>query len=188
MISRRWLVLDFVAVLFGSLNAVHLHAADGLYLGAGAGISTIKDEFNADRFESDDTAYKAFVGWRFNKVPVVDLAIEAAYTNFGKPSQTILQAGVPQNVEYKLHGPSLAGLLILPLGPIDLYGKGGAIAWKLDQTVNGTTTGRSGTGGFYGAGVGFYLWKLGFRAEYERFQIKEVDRVQLISASVLFQF
>ena len=29
---------------------------------------------------------------------------------------------------------------------------------------------------------------LAFRAEYERFQIKEVDRVQMLSVSALFQF
>ncbi len=29
---------------------------------------------------------------------------------------------------------------------------------------------------------------LAFRAEYERFQIEEVDRVQMLSVSALFQF
>lgn len=55
-------------------------------------------------------------------------------------------------------------------------------------SVNGSTTGRSGTDAFYGAGIGFYLGVLAFRAEYERFQIKEVDRVQMLSVSALFQF
>ncbi len=55
-------------------------------------------------------------------------------------------------------------------------------------SVNGSTTGRSGTDAFYGAGIGFYLGMLAFRAEYERFQIKEVDRVQMLSVSALFQF
>lgn len=55
-------------------------------------------------------------------------------------------------------------------------------------SVNGSTTGRSGTDAFYGAGIGLSLWILAFRAEYERFQIKEVDRVQMLSVSVLFQF
>ena len=187
MVCKRWMIL--AGLTLASLTVAPLHAADGLYLGVGLGAATVKDGFNIDTFDSDDVAYKGFVGWRFDKVPVVDLAIEAAYTDLGKPSQTLIgQGGASQNVEFKLHGPSLAGLLILPLGPLDLYAKGGVIGWKLDQTVNGTTTGRSGTDAFYGAGVGFYLWKLGFRAEYERFQIKDVDRVQMLSASVLFQF
>jgi len=47
---------------------------------------------------------------------------------------------------------------------------------------------RRGTDAFYGAGIGFSLWILAFRAEYERFQIKDVDRVQMLSLNVLFQF
>lgn len=55
-------------------------------------------------------------------------------------------------------------------------------------SVNGSTTGRSGTDAFRRRKIGFYLGILAFRAEYERFQIKEVDRVQMLSVSALFQF
>jgi hypothetical protein len=165
-----------------SLFVSQLHA-EGLYLGAAIGKAGIKDNINTETFDSDDAAYKAFIGWRF-KVPIVDLAIEGAYTDFGKPSQTLGS----QRVETRLHGPSLAGLAILPLGPIDLYGKAGAINWSLDTTIGGSTTSKSGTDTFYGLGVGFTIWKLGLRAEYERFQIKDIDRVDLFSLSALFQF
>ena len=165
-------------------------AADGLYLGLGIGASTVKDDFQTSTFEAEDVAYKGFIGWRFDEIPIIDLAVEAGYTNFGKPSQILAPAtGMPaQEVEYELHGPSLAGLLILPLGPFDLYAKGGVVSWKLDRSVGGTTTSRSGSDGFYGVGAGFYLWKLAFRAEYERFQIKDVDRVEMLSLDVLLQF
>jgi outer membrane immunogenic protein len=186
MVGKWWTIT--AALALGSMSVSQLHAADGLYLGAGVGAATVKDSFNTETFDQEDVAYRAFVGWRFDQVPIIDLAVEAAYTNFGKPSQTIVQGGAAQNVEFKLHGASLAGLLILPLGPIDLYAKGGVIDWKADQTVNGSTTGRSGTDAFYGAGIGFYLWILAFRAEYERYQIKDVDRVQMLSLNVLFQF
>jgi hypothetical protein len=173
-----------------SIGAHQADAADGLYLGAGLGASTVKDDFNSSTFESEDLAYKAFIGWRFNQFPVIDLAVEGAYTNLGKPSQTLPPStgAVAQDVEYKLHGPSLAGLLILPLGPLDLYVKGGLMAWKLERSVDGAAVSRSGTDGFYGVGAGFYLWKLAFRAEYERFQIKDVDRVEMLSLSMLLQF
>ena len=179
--NQRWPLIVAAALL--SLFVAQGHAADGLYIGAGIGQAGIKDNINTDTFDANDAAYKAFMGWRF-KVPILDLAIEGAYTDFGKPSQTLGS----QRVETKLHGPSLAGLVILPLGPIDLYGKGGAINWSADTTIGGSTTSRSGTDAFYGAGIGFYIWKLGFRAEYERFQIKDVDRVDLFSVSALFQF
>ena len=175
-----------LVILLGS--TLPATAADGLYLGLGLGASTVKEDFQTSTFEADDFAYRAFAGWRFDEVPIVDLAVEAAYTNFGKPSQVLYPSTGVQTVEYALHGPSLAGLVILPLGPFDLYAKGGVLDWKLDQTVDGTTTSRSGTGGFYGVGGGFYLWKLAFRAEYARYQVKDVDRLQMLTLDVLFQF
>jgi hypothetical protein len=173
--NRKWPMI--VAAALFSLFVSQLHAADGLYLGAGIGVAGIKDNINTDTFDENDAAYKAFIGWRFNALPALDFAIEGAYTDFGKPSQTL--SG--QRVERNLTGPSVAGLAILSLGPIDLYGKLGAIS-------GGSTSTRSGTDGFYGLGLGFYIWKLGFRAEYERFQIKDVDRVDLFSLSALIQF
>ena len=50
------------------------------------------------------------------------------------------------------------------------------------------TTSRTGTDPFYGVGAGFYVWKIGIRAEYERYKIKDVDRVQMFSVNALFQF
>ena len=158
--------------------------ADGFYLGAGAGVATFREELDTQTFDSDDVAVRAFAGWRFDLVPIIDLAVEAAYTDFGRPSKTV--AG--QEVEFKLRGSSLAGLLIVPIGPLDLYGKGGVIAWKSDRSASGATTSRSGTDPFYGLGVGFYLWKIGLRAEYERFQIKDTDRVEMFSVNALIQF
>ena len=178
--NRKLRVIAVAALL--SLFVPQLHA-EGLYLGAAIGQAGIKDNINTDTFDTNDAAYKAFIGWRF-KVPVVNLAVEGAYTDFGKPSQTL--SG--QRVETKLHGPSLAGLVILPLGPIDLYGKGGAINWSADTTIGNSTTSKSGTDSFYGVGAGLNLGPFGLRAEYERFQIKDVDRVDLFSLSALFQF
>jgi opacity protein-like surface antigen len=167
-----------------SIFVSNLNAADGLYLGAGIGMAGIKDTINTDTFDENDAAYKAFIGWRFSVAPILNLAIEGAYTDFGKPSQTL--SG--QRVESEFHGPSLAGLLIFPLGPIDLYGKAGALNWSQDTTVNGATSSKSGTDGFYGVGVGLNLGPFGLRAEYERFQIKDIDRLDLISLSALIQF
>jgi outer membrane immunogenic protein len=178
--NRKWPAI-VAGALFG-LFVPQLHA-EGLYIGAAIGKAGIKDNINTQTFDSNDAAYKAFIGWRF-KVPVVNLAVEGAYTDFGKPSQTLGS----QRVESKLHGPSVAGLLILPLGPFDLYGKGGAINWNADTTIGGATTSRSGTDAFYGVGAGLNLGPFGLRAEYERFQIKDVDRVDLFSVSALFQF
>ena len=174
--------ITFLTLLLGSVAQVN--AADGFYIGAGIGLATVRDDVNAETLDADDAAYRGFIGWRFDSVPIIDLAVEGAYTDFGRPSQTL--AG--RNVEYNLRGASLAGLLILPLGPVDLYGKGGVLSWRLEASDGTATQKRSGSDPFYGVGLGFYLWKVGFRAEYERFQVKDVDRVEMFSVNALFQF
>jgi hypothetical protein len=176
--------VTLAAALLSSLCISRADAAGGLYLGAGVGQSTIKDNTSTGNLDASDTAYKAFVGYRFNLIPIIDLAVEGGYTDFGKPSQTF--SG--QNVQFKLHGYNAAGLLIFPVGPIDLYGKAGMLSWSADTSAAGTTSSQTGTDPFYGVGVGFYIWKIGIRAEYERYQIKDVDQVQMYSVSALFQF
>lgn len=179
--NRNWPVVVAAALL--SFFAASLHAG-GLYLGAGLGVASVKDTVDTATLDSEDTSVKAFIGWRFNIVPILDLAIEGAYTDFGKPTETVSA----QRVEYKLHGPSAAGLVIFPIGPVDFYGKAGALNWHSDTTIGGSTSSKSGTDPFYGAGIGFNIGPFGLRAEYERFKIKDVDRIQMYSLSALFQF
>ncbi|HET7366195.1 MAG TPA: porin family protein [Burkholderiales bacterium] len=181
---KRKSVLLAAAVVFCGAAAFHARAESGLYLGGGIGQATVKDSTSAGEFDADNAAYKAFIGYRFGLLPIVDLAAEGGYVDFGKPSQDL----GAQHVEFKLHGAYAAGLVIFPLGPIDLYGKGGVIEAKTESSVGATTSSRSGSSGFYGVGAGFRIWKIGVRAEYERYQIKDVDRVQMFSVSALFQF
>lgn len=181
---KRMLSLILAAALSGGVCVSQAYAASGLYLGAGLGQSSVKDDTGSGTLDAHDSAYKAFVGYRFNMIPIIDLAVEAGYTDFGKPSQTL--GG--QNVELKLHGPNAAGLLIFPLGPFDLYGKVGMLHWTADASAGGNSSSTTGTDPYYGIGVGFYLWKIGVRAEAEQYKIKDVDRVQMYSVSALFQF
>ena len=181
---NRKLLVIIAAALSSVISIPQVNAASGLYVGGGVGQTTIKDNTGTATFDSDDASLKAFVGYRFNLIPIIDLAVEGGYTDFGKPSQPV--GG--QNMQFKLNGYNAAGLLIFPLGPIDLYGKAGLLSWKSDFSAGGATTSTSGTDSFYGVGVGFYLWKLGIRAEYERYQIKDVDRLEMLSVNVLFQF
>jgi len=178
---KRMLSLVFAAALSGGVCVSQAYAASGLYLGAGLGHSSVKTDTSAGTLDATDTAYKAFVGYRFNMIPIIDLAVEAGYTDFGKPSQTFNN----QNVEFKLHGPNAAGLLIFPLGPFDLYGKVGMLHWTADVSGGSST---NGTDPYYGLGAAFYFWKIGVRAEAEQYKIKDTDRVLMYSVSALFQF
>jgi len=186
----KWTV-TLAAAMLTVLSIASANASEsGVYIGASAGQSGIKDQTDNPSgagtvsLDATDTAYKGFVGYRFAWLPIIDLAVEASYNDFGKPSQT--SAG--QNLNYTLRGETAAGLLILPLGPLDLYGKAGALYWTVDKNIGGTSSSKTGTNPFYGAGIGFRVWKLGVRAEYEYYDVPNLDRVQMYSAGVLFQF
>jgi outer membrane immunogenic protein len=171
-----------LALALAALPVLAGAADGGIYLGAGAGRGRIQNE--SVGFDSKGTAYKGFVGYRFGGLPLIDVALEAGYTDFGHPAHTTPLG----SVEYKLRGATAAGLLILPLGPIDLFGKAGAIRLSSEKTIGGTTTSKTSTNGLYGAGIGFRLWKLGMRAEYEYFDVKGVERAAMASVSAVFQF
>lgn len=177
------LLLKLLLVVCGAA-ALQARAESGLYLGGGIGQATVKDGTPAGEFDADNAAYKVFVGYRVGLLPFMDLAAEGGYVNFGKPSQTL--GG--QNAEFKLHGAYGAGLLIFPVGPIDLYGKLGIINAQAESRFGVTSSSSTDTDAFYGAGVGFRIWKIGLRAEFERYQIRNVDRVQMFSLNALYQF
>lgn len=174
------------ALLAAALCAVPLlaSAADGgIYIGAGAGSGHI--EQNDIGFDAKGSAYKGFLGYRFGGLPLIDVAVEVGYTDFGHPAETTSSG---QRVEYSLSGATAAGLIIVPIGPIDLFGKVGGVRWSSDRTINGTLTNRSGTTALVGAGVGLRVWRLGVRVEYEYFDVKNIDRADMLSVSAIFQF
>ena len=188
---KRIRPLAVLAALAGALFVCSARAADGgFYLGGGIGEGTIRvDPANPNgagnlNFDSDATSYKLFAGYRFAPLPLLNFALEAGYIDFGRPSQTSLG----QRIEYKLQGADAAALAILPVGPVDLYGKLGALYWNADRNVGGSTSSKTGSNAFYGVGLGLRLGGLGLRAEYERFEAWDLDRLEMYSLSALFQF
>jgi hypothetical protein len=189
MTRKSWLAVAAAAA--GALCLSSATAADsGFYIGAGAGQAQIKDETANPNgagtigFDARSTSYKAFGGYRLSAIPILDFAGEVGYINFGKPSRTIMG----QNVEYKAQGGSAAGLVIFPLGPVDFFGKAGALYSSIDKNIGGTTSSKTGTNAMYGAGVGFRLGRFGIRAEYEYFDVSGINRLQMYSVSGVFQF
>ena len=134
------------ALLLASAAISPVNAADGFYIGGGVGTTSVEESVNGGTLDADDTAWKGFIGWRFDVIPLIDLAVEGAYTEFGKPSQNV--GG--QEARLKLSGPSLAGLLIFPLGPIDLFGKAGWLWWDSERTIGGVSSERTGSDSLLG--------------------------------------
>ena len=147
----------------------------GLYLGAGVGqfnveIDDVSDVTSTvEGFDSDDTSFKVFGGWRFAPF----FAVELAYIDLGAPEDTI--GGTRIETEINGFAPYLVGTL--PLGPIELFAMVGYYFYDIE--VNAQDLGSlddSNEDLAYGAGLGITLFEhLNARLAYEIIDVSEVD-------------
>lgn len=183
--------IDRIAMVFAgalALMATASQAADqGFYVGVGTGQAKVEDQpsqLGGPTFDESSTPYRVFGGYRLGVIPLLDFAAEIGYRDLGKAEGTI--AG--STVKYQAKGADGAILAIFPLLGFDLFGKVGLMQYDLDKTFNGATTGYSGTAPLYGVGVGFRIWRLGIRAEYERIDIDELKSLDVGMVSATFRF
>lgn len=172
----------FAVALF-ALPALPAMAADnGFYLGASVGQANLKiddltnNTFSDDDFDGDDLAFKLIAGIR----PLDWLGVEAAYVNFGEPEDTVV------GTKLKADGDGISAFAVgfLATGPVDLFAKVGLISW--DSKISGSFD-DDGTDLAYGAGAQFRVLGLSIRAEYEKFDISDVD-LDMISVGVTYTF
>jgi hypothetical protein len=181
---------DYWSSRWGTQNPAT--AADtGLYVGAGyvrAQVNNIYGTTGGYDFKIDDNAYKAIVGFR----PIPPFAVEANYVNLGHQSSDLLGGYNPFS-----HADSRAfdieGVGLLPLGPVDIFGKAGGARWTLSTDAQGPNStlfalNRSGTSFVWGAGVQAHWGPIGGRLEYEHFQMPYTDGARLFSGDVTFTF
>ena len=176
------------AILFATalltLPVLPAVAADnGFYLGGSVGQVNLKIDdltggvFPDDDFDSDDTAFKLIAGIR----PLDWLAVEAAYVNFGEPEDTVL------GTKLQADGDGIPAFAVgfLSTGPVDLFAKAGLIAW--DSKITGGAFDDDGSDLAYGVGAQFRVLGLSIRAEYEKFDISDVD-LDMISVGLTYTF
>jgi hypothetical protein len=157
----------------------------GFYVGGGVG------QFNIDidgvdgideaveRLDDDDTAWQAFVGWRFNQY----ISLQAAYVDLGRPQDDFSTAGSSGNYQAELSGFAPAVIGTLPLGPVELSAKLGYYFYDLKIRANIDDLGGnvfqsddSGEDLMYGVGVGLTFFDhLHAKLEYEKIDLKGVD-------------
>jgi OOP family OmpA-OmpF porin len=182
---RKTTALAATAAL-GLLAAPAFAADNGIYLGAGVGQSGVSfnDTIEGQHldFSVDSTAFKAIAGWRF----LDSLAVEANYVDLGSGDDTVAGTKVKTDVS----GLSLSAVGFLPIGPVDLFARVGAINWNADVSAPefSVKTSDDGTDLTYGVGAQFRVWSLSLRAEYERFDVENADTVDMVSLGVTWTF
>jgi len=165
-------------------------AADtGLYVGAGYVRAQVNNVFGYTGygFKIDDNAWKAILGLR----PIPPFAVEANYVDLGHQSQAIFGASPSGHADARAF--DIFGVGLLPLGPVDIYGKAGGARWTLSGNLQGPNNtlfalDRNGTSFAWGAGIQAHWGPLGARLEYEHFQMPYTDGARLYTAAVTFTF
>ncbi|HXS20654.1 MAG TPA: hypothetical protein VN735_05445 [Steroidobacteraceae bacterium] len=166
-------------------------AADtGLYVGAGYVRAQVNNVFGTTGygFKIDDNAWKAILGFR----PIPPFAIEANYVDLGHQSHGLL-GGFNPSGHADARAFDIFGVGLLPLGPVDIYGKAGGARWTLSGNLQGPNStlfslDRNGTSFVWGAGIQAHWGPVGARLEYEHFQMPYTDGARLFSADVTFTF
>lgn len=176
----------------GSAYAQDADNEDGFYLGAGVGEFQVDiDDFDdvpetIDDYSSDDTAWKAFLGWRSNE----NLAFELAYINLGKP-RDIISPDTAVELETDGFAPYIVGTL--PFAAFELFAKAGYLVYETEARVTtplGTVTvDDSGDDFTWSAGLGLTVFEtLNLRLEYEMFDVQEVDDANALWLTGAFRF
>lgn len=193
--NRAIVAATLIALGSGSAFAQSPDNDEGLILGGGVGqfnvnIDDIDQTDEAiQSLDDDDTAWKAFIGWRLNPY----ISAEFAYIDFGAPSDTIDASGSDNNYELELSGFQPAIIGSFPLGPVELFGKLGYYFYDVDVNVDldapDVDSSASDEAWTYGFGVGLtFLERLHARLEYEKIDLDDVDDADAIWASGAWRF
>jgi hypothetical protein len=179
---RKTIAATVLAASFSLLSLPALSADNGIYLGASVGQSSVEfdDTVGGEsiNFDASATGFKAIAGWRF-----IDwLAVEANYVDLG--------SGDDNGIETDVNGVSLSAVGFVPVGPVDLFARVGAVNWNADFDAPnlGVSESDDGTDLTYGVGAQFRVWSLSIRGEYEIFDISDADTVDMFSIGVTWTF
>ena len=173
LVSRYYLPavpLALVAACFAPSNA---HAE--FYAGASVGKASVA----ADFFDESDTSQKLIFGYVFD-LPVVDFSLETSYVDFGNPRQG--------GAQIEITGLDAFAVAGLDFGFVGVFAKAGVISWDGDARLGASQESSSGTDSAYGIGARFNVASLFIRAEYEKFDIKDTDDVDMLSVGVVWRF
>jgi hypothetical protein len=153
------------------------------YLGASIGASfydkSIEDVTGDDfKMEGEEFAWKIFGGITGRRF----FAVEADYRDFGR----IQNQDDNTELESKVTSWDVFAVGNLYLGPLGVFGKAGISWWREDSRVEDYPFDVTGHDFAWGLGAAIRLGGMGFRAEFERFEMEGDDRLITLTAGVSF--
>lgn len=155
----------------GATQAAYAGNDSGFYLGGSIGNSSADESSDGAALDDSDTGYKVFGGYNFGLVPLVDLALEASYLDFGTQTGDV----IGEKFDVSSTGLMASALVGLNFGPFGMFAKAGVLDWESDVKVLGFGDTVSGTDPAYGVGAKFQLGSFQLRAEYEVLDLDGLD-------------
>lgn len=166
-------------------------------LGAAFGQATSKETCDdvATSCDDNDTAWKVFGGYQFNRY----LGVELAYADLGTPaSASGTVSGLPVVIRVDVKAWDLVAVGSYPIDRFSVYGKVGLYRAETEgtATVAGTprTTKDTNTDLTFGLGAGFDITRnLRVRAEWQRYtdvggdNVGE-DDIDVLSVALMWRF
>ena len=177
---KKFMMIILILVFLSIAGAATAGNKTGPFIGGSLGYANTGVSEGQYNFDDDDMGFKIFGGYNFGFIPLLDLAVEGSYVDFGQASSS----GII-NQEVDVSGWDVFGLAALNLGPIGVFGKVGQIWWNSDSNINALDD--SGNDMAYGIGVRFQIGSFGIRGEYEYFDLDFGD-VGMFSAGVSWTF
>lgn len=180
---RKLLLASTLALAAGAAHADDLL---GLYAGVGATRAKMEDVFHTN-FTLSNTSWKIYGGFRPLGFP---LGVEAEYVDLGSADGYTYNG--PAHATSKAFAAFAMGYLPIPVPDIDVYGKAGVARWQFNgdlpyQGLYGLSD--NGADFAWGAGAQFhFLGGFAARIEYEHYNVREADDVQLYSVGVSYTF
>jgi len=160
---KPFFTATLVALAFASAPA--LSQESGWYAGVGLGqASHDVDCAGTTSCDDNDTAWKIFGGYQFNKY----LGVEVGYTDLGKASLS----DAISTTAFEVKGFEVLAVGTYPINQqFEIFGKAGFFRWDLDvkDNVFGSIS-ESGTDFTFGIGAKYNFSKnLGLRLEWQRY-------------------
>jgi hypothetical protein len=174
---KKCTVVILILAILSIAGVANAGNKTGPFIGGSFGYATTDVSKGAYDFDDDDRGFKVFGGYNFGVIPLLDIAVEGSYVDFGEASSSGRKVDVT--------GLDLFGLAALNLGPIGMFGKVGQIWWNRDSNIGALDD--SGIDMAYGIGARFQIKSFGIRAEYEYFDIDGSD-IGMFSAGVSWTF
>ena len=149
------------------------------FVGGSLGSATVAANVEDARFDEDDNSWKVFGGYLFD-LAIFDLGIEGGYMDLGSPSNSAITIDTT--------AIDLFGVIGFDFNIVGLFAKAGVVSWDSDVSSGSFQFSNDGTDPAYGVGIKFAIASLAIRAEYEVFDFKDADDVDMISVGLAWHF